>query len=302
MLSILIPTYNYNCLELIKRLNEQALKANINYEIIVMDDCSPRKKTQNLNINRLDNCQYIELTTNNGRSKIRNMLADKAKYDNLLFLDCDAAVCSDSFIQNYVEFCKEENIVVCGGRTYKEQPPKNKKFYLHWLYGSKREVIPIKERQKNASHSFMSNNFLISKKIFNSIRFNENIRSYGHEDTLFGFELRIREQKIIHIENPLLHIGLESARQVIKKEKDSIHNLLLICNALFSLEEMANEIKLLSYCLKIKNLHLSKPLSLFYQLFHKSIERNLTGNLPSLFLLDTYKLSYFFYLKTKYEN
>ena len=41
MLSILIPTYDYDCRHLVNDLHEQAEQAGIVYEIIVADDASP---------------------------------------------------------------------------------------------------------------------------------------------------------------------------------------------------------------------------------------------------------------------
>ncbi len=186
MLSVLIPVYNYNCFDLVNELNQQALDQEMPYEIIVMDDCSTQPAAENKEINKLENCTLIELPENVGRAKIRNLLADKAQYDNLLFLDCDACPNTNFYIQRYTSFCKEENIVVCGGRVYESVPPPEPELYLHWLYGKKREVIPVVERQKAPYHSFMSNNFMISKTLFNKIRFNEKITTYGHEDRLFG--------------------------------------------------------------------------------------------------------------------
>ena len=40
MLSILIPVYNYDCSELVAALDKQAVRLNINYEILVADDAS----------------------------------------------------------------------------------------------------------------------------------------------------------------------------------------------------------------------------------------------------------------------
>ena len=84
MLSILIPTYNYDCTQLVRDLQKQAEKALTKYEIIVMDDASATCKETNRDINSLPHCQYIELTENIGRSRIRNRLADMARYDSKL--------------------------------------------------------------------------------------------------------------------------------------------------------------------------------------------------------------------------
>ena len=40
MLSILIPTYNYSIVALVKSVHRQATKAKIPFEINVLDDCS----------------------------------------------------------------------------------------------------------------------------------------------------------------------------------------------------------------------------------------------------------------------
>ena len=38
MLSILIPTYNYDVTELVNTLHEQCLQAKLTFEILVLDD------------------------------------------------------------------------------------------------------------------------------------------------------------------------------------------------------------------------------------------------------------------------
>ena len=91
MLSILIPTYNYNTLLLVKTLQQQAIKSKISFEIIVLDDASSdtQSSIENNKINTLEHCTYIESEKNLGRTATRNILAHKAKFNWLLFLDAD---------------------------------------------------------------------------------------------------------------------------------------------------------------------------------------------------------------------
>ena len=91
MLSILIPTYNYLIVELVNRVHKQAITATIPFEIIIIDDCSTNKDIINANkiINGLEFCTYIQNDNNLGRTASRNILAIKAKYNLLLFLDAD---------------------------------------------------------------------------------------------------------------------------------------------------------------------------------------------------------------------
>ena len=138
MLSILIPTYNYDCTQLVMDLRRQAEDAAIRYEIIVMDDASATCKEANQDINNLPHCQYIELAENIGRSRIRNRLADMAKYNSLLFMDCDAAVCKSDFISAYLPYCKNQSQVVIGGTAY-DPNETNPAYSLRLTYGLKRE-------------------------------------------------------------------------------------------------------------------------------------------------------------------
>ena len=91
MLSILIPTYNYNIEALVSELHAQSSACNIDFEILCYDDSSTNLEiiASNKTINLLKNTTYKFLDTNIGRSSIRNLLAKNAKFDLLLFLDAD---------------------------------------------------------------------------------------------------------------------------------------------------------------------------------------------------------------------
>ncbi|HBY67061.1 MAG TPA: glycosyl transferase family 2, partial [Flavobacteriaceae bacterium] len=70
MLSILIPTYNYDVTELVNTLHQQCLQAKLTFEILVLDDASHNENTKSSNstINSLDYCLYAENTKNKGRT------------------------------------------------------------------------------------------------------------------------------------------------------------------------------------------------------------------------------------------
>ena len=58
MLSILIPTYNYNVVPLVLDLHKQCLECEINFEILVFDDGSKLFTIENHKINSLKNCKH----------------------------------------------------------------------------------------------------------------------------------------------------------------------------------------------------------------------------------------------------
>ena len=121
MLSILIPTYNYNTFSLVNELQKQAKETGIEFEILVLDDGSQKLETENNKINELDFCSFEILKENIGRSAIRNLLAKKASFDNLLYLDSDTIPVANDFISNYLIHLNEEEKIVYGGIQYQKE-------------------------------------------------------------------------------------------------------------------------------------------------------------------------------------
>jgi hypothetical protein len=295
MISILIPTYNYNIFPLVKLLNLQIQEAKIPFEIICLDDCSQQFHSENQVINTLENCSYSILQKNIGRSAIRNLLALKANFNNLLFLDADVMPINQDFISNYLKHCNSTEQVVYGGIQYqKEKPTKNQ--VLRWVYGNSREALCVTERNKNPYLNFLTLNFLISKSVFEKVKFNENIPNLRHEDTLFSYDVMKNNIQMIHIENPVCHFGLESSAIFLKKSEEAVLNLhYLIENNLLS-AEYARISKVFT---RIKKLHLQGIFSFIHKVTKPVIIKNLYSNSPSLLLFDWYRLGYLCGLKTK---
>lgn len=293
MLSILIPVFNHNVVELVKTLREQGLKLEVPFEIIILDDASD---LQYVSKNRItghwNNVKYFSVKKNLGRSAARNKLASLAKADYLLFIDGDARVINENFLKEYISHCSGK-IVICGGTTYEQEPPVKHELFLRWKYGIMRESRPASERNKDPNIGFSSFNFLIECSLFHSLKFNENLDQYGHEDTLFGYELKKMNIPVKHIDNPLLHTGLEPNHVFVKKTLDGVGNLYQLIKQMQEPVDFIQQISLLKMFYKLKKLHLFPlPASLNKRLM-KLIEQNLYAAKPRLFLFDLYKLLYF---------
>lgn len=227
MVSILVPVFNRPIIALARELSAAAVRAGVPYEIIFIEDGSTEYLIQNKSVAEEKNSVYRVNSENVGRSAIRNLLADAAKYGLLLFLDCDVLLPDDLFLKRYLEAIEGKD-VVCGGHTYRKQAPTSRK--LHHLYGLKRECIPVTSRREKPYNSFKTSSFLITKDLFHKIRFDETLTTYGHEDTLFGAELRKREAKIDHIDNPVVHIALDTNEAFLEKSKQALRNGLYLVN------------------------------------------------------------------------
>jgi len=292
MLSICIPVYNFDVRKLVHDLHRQAGKNLPDFEILLVDDHSNKAfRKINNELQNTTNVSYTELEENIGRSKIRNLLAEKARFENILFLDCDVDIIRDDFLSNYYRRIQIGEKVVCGGHIYQDNPPEPKN-YLHWYYGTQREVKSATARQKAPNDSFMTANFLISKELFKKIRFDERISGYGHEDTLLGCELDKLGIKTNHIDNPVLHAGLDSGLQFLEKTRESMRNLLrLYQNPGFD-KSICNRIKALKAFHTAGKPAMHGIIATLFRTFRRKMENNLLGSRPRLFILDFYKLGY----------
>ena len=104
MISICIPVYNFNVVDLINSIINQGEKIKKPFEIICIDDGS-NKETLKLNakINSHKTVNYLTLKKNIGRSKIRNLFLENTTYENLLFIDCDCSIQNGNFLEKYFQ-------------------------------------------------------------------------------------------------------------------------------------------------------------------------------------------------------
>lgn len=291
MLSICIPLYNYPNYELINSLLTQIKAQEIPIELIVIDDASDIENRLDLS-RLLSPIQYIQLKENVGRAKIRNRFLLHAKHDYLLFIDGDSKIIKNDFLICYLdEIKKDEAGVICGRSLYSKQKP-IKENSLRWKYGNQVEAQTVDFRKKNPYRTFMTNNFVIRKKLLEKIPFEESLTKYGHEDTLMGFRLEQEGVAISHIQNPVLNSVSELNSEFIKKSKAGIENLIYIYNLLNQEQGFVKHVKLLSGYFKLNEMLLTWVLKLNYKLFGKPLEEYFNRGGNNLWLFTIWKLCY----------
>lgn len=285
MLSICIPIFNVDVRPLVTELVKQIKECTPKVELILIDDGS----TQFLKENKeLESCAtVIFLRENIGRAKIRNLFLEYSKEAYLLFLDCDVLINDPNFIAHYLLFLKNEPAIVCGGHFYNSKQPKLSE-RLRWKYGIYKESKSAEERKKSPNKSFMTNNFVIKKSIFQEIRFDERLRNYGHEDTLFGLQLKKKQLKIEHIDNQVLIGDSESNEVFLHKTEIGVKNLAHILSFPEFQADLWNEISLLSFYKKTKKVHfLLLPI---FTIVKPILHWLLKKGMANLLLFDFYKL------------
>ena len=271
MLSILIPTYNFDCSKLVEELNNQCTKANITFEIVVGNDGSTSNldKLRSLQ-NSLENFRLLDFKENRGRSAIRNILINESKYDRLLFIDSDMLICKDDFIEAYL---KEDAPMVSGGIGIIDD--NNPDFILHKKY------------EKNRSENIATtSNLYIRKEILNEFNFID-VKKYGYEDIIFSYQVS-KKYEVKFIPNALIHCGAIRTEDYIRRLDDATEVLVDLYKNESYKEDIIGCSKLLRAYLKIKNFRLLFLLG--FNIIKPIIVKQLKSKNPNLYLMDVYKL------------
>src|SRR5690554_1933961 len=289
MLSILIPTYNYDVFPLVENLFNQCQKEGIEYEVLVLDDCSTEEIIieKNSGIQTFQNVFLFRNENNLGRTQTRKLLAEKAKYNWLLFLDADVIPAQENFISEYTKALDGKHNVVFGGYSYTDF---NSDFstILRWKYGTEREQALASERNKKPYAYVFSGNTLIDKTTFLENNFDENENIYGM-DIYFSYNLFRNNVTVLHIDNPIIHLGLEQNEVFFDKALESVKS-----RRIFLADK--NEIKkinpLLKHYNRLKSFRLTKVVSVLFRISEPYLKKRVLSKRPNLLCFDLYRLGY----------
>lgn len=285
-LSVLIPTYNYNARALVLSMSEQAKAEHIDAEVIVGDDASTTETAWMDEVEHENGVRIIHAEHNLGRARIRNLMAEEAQGTWLLFVDADALVPEHFSLKKSID-AGFGAPVVCGGCYHPEVNP-NPEATLRYKYERTADCYRSAEVRNQHPHRQLSTfNLLVRRDVFMNLRFDERCTEYGYEDTLFGVRLGYDGIPIAHIDNPLIHNGMDSNAEFLKKTETAMRTLHRIANL------MPRNYGIVGAAYKLKRLHLTWAMRLFYKLFRKPMHANLLSHHPNLFIFKLYKLGYF---------
>jgi glycosyltransferase involved in cell wall biosynthesis len=287
MISILIPVYNYNIYSLVTELHKQCLECKIEFEILCLDDSSTDNIHKNLTVRGLSNCHYLINDKNLGRTITRNRLAEKANFSWFLFLDADVIPVHSNFISNYITAIDPKHQVIIGGYCYQGINPKSEVVFRH-KYGKEREEKTASERNQNPYKYIFSGNILIKKETFKATNYAFEDAFYGM-DVYFSYQLFIKKIEILHIENPIYHLGLETNEIFFEKSLKAVESrkkFLIDCDQIEKISPLIKKYKI------IKRYKLL-PLAIhFFKISEPFLKKRILNKKPNLFCFDIYRLGY----------
>ena len=293
MLSILIPTYNMNCLCLVTDLQKQCeeLQAqygeSFDYEILVADDASTDESIVNKNemMEYLPNCEYIRMESNVGRVSLRNWLITNSHFDYVLFIDADAEVISDDFLLMYWE-ARQQNSVIVGGIKTPTSAQRGYELRLKYELAAEQQRT-LSYRLEYPYDFFSTFNVMFHRAVLEQVVFDERITEYGYEDAMMGVQLAQINVPVIHIDNPLLHTGINDNHSFLTNSEAALRML----NRLGA--PMTKKARVALTYNKVNKMGIAALLRAFFLINKGWMRKNLLSHHPSLFIFNLYKLGYF---------
>jgi GT2 family glycosyltransferase len=293
-ISLLIPVLDYDIVALVHSMKGALGKVPELLEILIGDDgSSPDYRDKYISLEG-DGVRVVRSEKNIGRASIRNKLALEAKGDYFLFIDADVIVpaTAESYLQKYIPYIDRAS-VISGGVLYRDSAPGDPDKLLRWKYGRMVEQKKAADRNKYPQAGFSTFNVLIDRNVFSKIRFNEELKQYGHEDTLMGYQLKKAGFKILHIDNGLIHDGLESNREFLAKTKLGIENLSKLYDKVTDKRAFSETVSMLRIYNRLSMLRLTRVLAGVFIRYRDRMEIRLDSNKISLKLFGFYKICMF---------
>ena len=226
-LSVLIPFYRDDPCDLLRDLNDEAGQVGRSVEVIVLSDGGGDADL----VARVEAAikalslpaRLIDLKTNEGRSKGRNRLAAAARGGSFLFLDRDMRPDHRRFLQAWTDLVAGEDPAVAFGGFSLLQAPDEPRFAVHRALATRSECVPYQERARQPEKYVYTSNLLVRRDVFEAEAFDSAFTGWGWEDVEWAMRVS-RRFRVVHLDNPATHMGLDTAEALAAKYEQSAPN------------------------------------------------------------------------------
>lgn len=224
-LSVLIPFFRDNPCALLKSLD--ALKVQGGIEVLAYDDGTANDAltteiSQSIKEYSLPIC-IISNPVNQGRSAARNALQNAARADWVLFLDADMRPVKPSFLRDYLELIDQDIADVIFGGFEVETIAADKDRDLHRAFSETSDCLTLQERQAKGPQFVATSNLCVRKSVMMAEPFDSGFEGWGWEDSEWAARIA-KTHRLVHVDNPALHLGLETTDTLLRRFKTSGHN------------------------------------------------------------------------------
>ena len=152
---------------------------------------------------------------NRGRSSARNALFEAAKADWILFLDADMQPGDAQFLARYLEAIEARaGHVLFGGFTVIPDGPETTA--LHRELSRASDCAPACVREEHGPQHVASSNLCVRRDVLETEPFDPAFSGWGWEDSEWAARVAKR-YRIVHLDNPAVHLGLETDETLLSR-------------------------------------------------------------------------------------
>ncbi|WP_427450037.1 glycosyltransferase family 2 protein [Litorimonas sp. WD9-15] len=224
-LSVLIPFFRDDASDLISELEHQLDQDSV--EILIHDDGTRDQpltaKIESLIAKSPLAIRLFSATENQGRSAARNALQLAARSDWVLFLDADMRPAQTDFLRNYLDLISQGQADIIFGGFHVEAQKADKDRDLHRALSDVSDCLSLAERQAAGAQFVASSNLCVSKQVLETEPFDDGFSGWGWEDSEWAARVSKRFT-LIHIDNPAIHLGLETTETLLRRFATSGQN------------------------------------------------------------------------------
>lgn len=217
-LSVLIPFYKDDAKDLLERLDAQIGKQAI--EILLYDDgtndAELTARMQGAVKQSKGPVGLMTNTDNHGRSAARNQLFVKSRGDWVLFLDADMRPSQDTFLENYLSLIESCGADILFGGFEVEAQQEDADRDIHRALSEVSDCLTLDERQAAGPQYVASSNLCVRRDVLHMEPFDSGFEGWGWEDSEWAARVSKRFN-LVHIENPAVHLGLETTETLLKR-------------------------------------------------------------------------------------
>ncbi|MHA6289519.1 glycosyltransferase family 2 protein [Maricaulis sp. CAU 1757] len=225
LISVLVPFYCDDPEPLLRTLDRlNAGRRDI--EIVLHDDGEPDPKLNgrlSRLLGRLDTpVRLLTSLRNRGRSAGRNLLAERARGEWLLYLDADMQPTDETFFERYRDRIENDDFDAAFG-GYHTDWPSDPRLWLHAALARTSDQHDAARRTEIGPTAVCSSNLLVRRSVMRVVPFDEGYQGWGFEDVDWAVRAA-RRFDLVHLDNPARHGGLQDVDTLLAKFRDGAVN------------------------------------------------------------------------------
>lgn len=225
-LSILVPFYRDDPSILLRSLDAQSIDRS-SVEIRIMDDGTGDPSLTAIAQATVDAMSlptvFVTAPQNRGRSATRNALQAAAKADWVLFLDADMRLDHADFLRRYLSQIEANDCDIIFGGFDVEDDCTDWDTDLHRVLSHSSDCLSAADRARNGAQNVASSNLCVRKSVLNAQPFDAGFQGWGWEDSEWAARVS-KSHRLRHIDNPAVHLGLESTETLLSRFASSGSN------------------------------------------------------------------------------